>query len=379
MRGTWVAKTAVVALMFYLAMGPNLAEAQTGKSGWQQEWEKTVKAAEKEGQVTVYIAGYDAIIVSGAFQRAFPQIKVVSVTGSGSQLAPRIAAERRAGRYLADVYGGGGNSLYQILYLGKMLDPIKPALILPEVVDETKWFEGKHKYVDREGQQIIVYEGDVSAGAFPAYNTNLINPKEFKTYRDFLNPKWKGKILGVDLTKVRGAGTMWQFMYYHPDLGPDFIRSLYGGMEVTLTGDLRQAVDWLATGRYPLCIPCRDVPEAQNQGLPVAEFAPYHFKEGITLSSAFGQLAIMNRAPHPAAAKVFVNWLLSREGQMVFQKVMSLPADPRDSRRIDVAKDHISPDKRRQAGIPYFDPDHPDTKDITPIIKLLNDILAKRR
>ena len=121
------------------------AFAAESKPAWQAEWERTVKAAEEEGQLTVYIAGYGALIDSGLFQKAYPKIKVTSVTGSGTQLAPRIVAERRAEKYLADVYSGGGTSLYQNLYLGKMLDPIKPALILPEVVDPTKWWEGKHK------------------------------------------------------------------------------------------------------------------------------------------------------------------------------------------------------------------------------------------
>jgi hypothetical protein len=66
-----------------------------------------------------------------------------------------------------------------------MLEPLKPALILPEVIDPTKWFEGKQKYVDREGQYIIVYEGNVAAGASPAYNTNLINPKDYKSLWTF--------------------------------------------------------------------------------------------------------------------------------------------------------------------------------------------------
>src|SRR6266699_3569469 len=146
--------------------------AAESKPGWHAEWERTVKAAEEEGLLTVYIAGYGAILDAGVFQKAFPKIKVTSVTGSGTQLAPRIVAERRGEKYLADVYSGGGTSLYQNLYLGKMLDPLRPALILPEVVDPTKWFEGQQKYVDREGQYIIVYEGNVAAGPSPAYNTN---------------------------------------------------------------------------------------------------------------------------------------------------------------------------------------------------------------
>ena len=112
---------------------------QEVRAGSLADWEQTVKAAEKEGQVTVYISGYAPLIDGGYFQKAFPKIKVVGVSGEGSQLAPRIISERRAGKYLADVYSGGGNSIYQVLYLGKMLDPIKPALILPEVVDESKW------------------------------------------------------------------------------------------------------------------------------------------------------------------------------------------------------------------------------------------------
>jgi len=343
------------------------------------EWGRVVKAAEKEGQVMVYIAGYDALITAGIFQKAYPKIKVVSVTGSGSQLAPRIAAERRAEKYLADVYGGGGNSLFQVLYQGKMLDPIKPALLLPEVADESKWWEGKHKYVDREGRYIFVYEGNVSAGANPGYHPKLLNPNEFKSYWDFLNPKLKGKIVSLDIRRVRGAGAPWQYLFYNPDLGPKYLRRLFTEMEVTMTGDLRQAVDWLATGKFSLCLPCRDIAEGKNRGLAVDEFDPYHLKEGINISSAFGQVALMNRAPHPNAAKVFINWLLSREGQLAVQKVLSLPDDPKDSRRVDVPKDHIAPPYRRKDRMKYFDTDDPDTKDVRPAMKLLDEVLVEKK
>jgi len=356
---------------------PGLGAAQEARPGWQAEWEKTVKAAEQEGQVTIYISGYQELIDSGAFQKAYPRIKVVTVTGSGSQLAPRIAAERRAGKYLADVYNGGGNSLYQVLYPGKMLDPIRPALILPEVTDPSRWWEGQHKYVDQERQYLFVYEGNVSAGATPGYNTKLVNPREFKSYGDFLQPKWKGKLVSADIRKVRGAGLMWQYLYYH--LGPDYIRRLFSEMDVTLTGDLRQAVDWLATGKFLLCLPCRDVADAKNQGLPVDTFEPYQFQEGISISSAFGQVALMNRAPHPNAARLFINWLLSRDGQITFQRVMDQPGDPKDSRRVDVPKDRIPQSERRRDGLKYFDPDNPEVKDIRPIIQLLDQVLAAKR
>ena len=172
---------AVISIALWVAT----ADSAESKPSWQTEWERTVKAAEEEGQLTVYVSGYGALIDSGIFQKVYPKIKVTSVTGSGTQLAPRIVAERRGEKYLADVYSGGGTSLYQNLYLGKMLDPIKPALILPEVVDPSKWWEGKQKYVDREGRYIFAFEGNVAAGASPAYNTNLINPQDYKSLSGF--------------------------------------------------------------------------------------------------------------------------------------------------------------------------------------------------
>jgi len=221
----------------------------------------------------------------------------------------------------------------------------------------------------------------VSAGAGASYNTQLLDPREYKSYWDFLNPKLKGKILSTDIRKVRGAGIPWQFLYYNSDLGPKYLRRLFGEMDVTLTADLRQAVDWLGTGKFVVAMPIQGgtVYKAKNQGLPVDEFSPYHFKEGVNLSSAFGSIALMNRAPHPNAAKVFINWLLSRDGQALFQKAITVPGDARNSRRVDVPKDHIPPDEQRRDKMNYFDTDDPDTKDLNPAMKLLDEILAGKK
>lgn len=350
------------------------------RPAWQAEWDRTVKAAEAEGQLTVYVSGYSAVIEAGVFQKAFPKIRVTIVPGTGTQLAPRIVAERRGEKFLADVYNGGGTSLYQVLYLGKMLEPLRPALVLPEVTDTSKWWEGKHKYVDREATYMFVYEGNVSSGGSPAYNTQLINPKDYRSYWDFLNPKLKGKIGSADIRKIRGVGPSVQYLYYHPDIGVEFIRRFYQEMDVHMSGDFRQAMDWLAAGKIAVLLPMQSsgTAKAKAQGLPVDEFDTNHFKEGVNISSAFGQLALMNRAPHPNAAKVFVNWLLSREGQTTFQRIMSTPGDAKNSRRVDVPKDHIPASERRRDGMKYFDIDDPETKDINPAIKLIDEILAGR-
>ena len=191
---------------------------------WQKEWERTLEAAKKEGQVTVYISGYEAVLPD--FEKEFPDIKVVAVTVRGNQLGQRLLAERRAEKYIADVVSSGANPNYQQFYQAKALDPIKPALVLPEVTDQTKWYLKKHQYSDPEGQYVFNYVGSATYGAVN-YNTKLVDVKEFKSYWDLLNPKWKGKIEARDIREAGpGAGNT-RFFYYHPELGPPFIRETF--------------------------------------------------------------------------------------------------------------------------------------------------------
>ena len=107
--------------------------------------------------------------------------------------------ERRVGKYLADIAFTGPGSLWQ-LYRAKVLDPVRDTIILPEVADESKWFGGKHYYVDKERKYIIAGVGNVDLGAF-FYNTKLINPKDFKSFWDFFRPELKGKMAARDVRK----------------------------------------------------------------------------------------------------------------------------------------------------------------------------------
>src|SRR6185503_3881380 len=69
-----------------------------------------------------------------------------------SEIVTKIMAERRAGQFLVDVMLGAPGATYNSFYRGKTLDPMPPALLLPEVTDLSKWWKGKHRYVDPEGQ-----------------------------------------------------------------------------------------------------------------------------------------------------------------------------------------------------------------------------------
>lgn len=355
-----------------LAIFPPLVYEAECAASWQVEWEKTVIAAEKEGQLVISIGSGPLTKQEplDAFQKAYPKIQVTTVRGRGSQLGPRIIAERRAARYLVDLVVTGKDTAFATLYMGKLLDPIKPALLLPEVVDQSKWWQGKHKYADREGQYIFVFTG-IPGGANVTYNTKLVNIETLQSYWDLVHPKWKGKIVAFD-PRIAGAGTTSIFLFYHPALGPNYMRRLYGEMDVTLARDYRQSTDWLAQGKFAICVPCPDVTKAIHQGLPIAE-AP-GFKEGEVMSSKGGTLSLVNRAPHPNAAKVFINWLLSKEGQIEIQKGGQARSDQYDSLRMDIPKD-IPEDVRRKEGVTYFDSDDPRFADRTPVDRLLREIL----
>jgi iron(III) transport system substrate-binding protein len=370
-------KTLIVGLWSYLLLSislfvlgavPTYAASQ---SDWTKDWEQTLAAAKKEGQVTIYIYRYEGLLQD--FKKDYPSINVVSITGRGNELTNRIMAERRAGKFIADVYSGGTNSLYNTLYKGKALDPIKPLLILPEVTDLTKWYGNEHRYADPEGKYIFAFIGSPS-NAQLAYNSKLVNPNEFKSYQDVTNPKWKGKIVSLD-PRDTGLGATMQFYYYSPEIGPEFMKKFFGGMEITYSKNFRQMTDWLAQGKFAICMGCKDSMRAKNQGLPVDDFDTNKWKEGSSFSAGGGSFSYLNQAPHPNAAKVFINWFLSRKGQIALQKLGDVD-DPANSRRIDIPKDDLPTDARMQSGVKYFDVVKPEYGDMKPIFDLAKEIMA---
>jgi iron(III) transport system substrate-binding protein len=340
-------------------------------SGSEQEWERTVKAAEQEGQVVVYKIAQDS--EWHAFQKKFPKIKVVLIQGNAAQIQQRLLAERRAGKFLADVVRlGGGTST--ALYKAKALDPIGPALMLAEVKDVSKWLDGKHHYNDVDSQYVFVY------AAFPlhllAYNQKLVDPKTLTSYWDLLDPGWKGKITLKD-PKEPGGQSPLLYLYHNSKLGPDYLKRLFSDAALTLVRDDRQQTDWLAAGKFPLTLTSKatDVEEAKNQGLPVDVLDAHAFrKEGVGLEAGGTMLAMVNKAPHPNAAKVLINWFLSREGQMAIQKTGPEDAG-QNSLREDIPKEHLRASLQRQKGVQYVRLWGAEVWDRESVVKFVNELV----
>ncbi|MGZ8465954.1 MAG: ABC transporter substrate-binding protein [Candidatus Binatia bacterium] len=362
-------KTGVTAL---LSLAISLV-AQTVAAA-QARWDDVLRAAEKEGEVTVYATNSvgDLPVIWDAFKKKFPKIKLNSVgISTTAEIVTKVMAERRASQFLVDVVLGAPGATYNSLHRGKALDPLAPALLLPEVTDLSKWWKGKHRYVDPEGQYVFVYQSSLYGP--PVYHqTKLVSLDSIRSVWDLLDPKWKGKIIGL-WPRANYVSTALLFMYHHPQIGPKFLERFYGGeMDITYFSDFRQGTDWLAAGKYPLCFLCR-LRRAQEQGLPVAEISPYHFKEAPGIGSNNGAIGLMNSQPHPSAAKVFINWYLSREGQIAFRQANNTIEDETTtSMREDLPAEVVPEAARRRKNVDYIEISRHDWMEWKPVGDLIN-------
>ncbi len=356
-----------VLTVFLLAFSQTLHAA----AAWEAEWERTVKAAEQEGEVSYYTVG-DFNFLS-EFAKKFPRIKVKVVQGRGNELLVRIMTERRAGKYLADVARIGNTSPYS-LYQAKALQPVAAAFILPEVKDESKWWSGKHQYIDTESKYIFVPVGTVSVNMV-AHNSELVSQAELNSFWDLLNEKWRGKIVVMDPRSGGYGRSGARTAYYHPQLGAEFLRRLFAEQVVMISRDYRQAIDWVAQKRFSILLFGNgdDILQAKAQGLPINVFDTGTWKEGGALEPGAFTLVWLDKSPHPNASRVFINWLLSREGQTAVQR----DGQVNDSLRLDISKSDLRPMARRKEGAKYMVTWKAEWMDAEPMQKVVNQALAK--
>lgn len=344
----------ICALLFCCAISfSSLAFAAEPAPAWRTEWDKTVKAAEEEGALVIYMTQAFEPVFRDGFQKKFPKIKVTTATGRGPELTQRVMSERRAEKFAVDLYISGNISPLTVFHRAKVLEPVKPLLLLPDVVDPSAWYEGKHHYDDPENRYIFVFEGTPRSGEI-TYNTKVVNPAEIKSYWDLLNPKWRGKIVSVDPMVSGPISAAHIFFYKHPDLGAEFLRRLHGETDIAIVRSNEQMMDWLSAGKFAFGIGARDVDTAMMQGLPLSQFAPGSLKEGSSVTAYNGTLSYFSRAPHPNAAKVAANWLLSREGQSAWLDANQRTGGLYDSLREDISKEKVNERARRIKGAKFL-------------------------
>jgi iron(III) transport system substrate-binding protein len=250
-----------------------------------------------------------------AFKQRF-NIEVEYLAGNSSQLASRIESERAANQYTIDVSLGGPDTVYGTFLPNKWLDPLKPALLQPDVLDAKVWPGGAPWFRDPGGDTSLQIFNTVSPIGY--INTSIVSPDEVKTTDDLLNPKWKGKIASYD-PSVNGGGLIFGSVLY-VTRGQDFAKQLYQGQDVAYTRDYQQIADWVAHGSYPIAIGATPVYVAQYKGaVELAQIALTDVKT--IVAGGFGIVSLWNQAPHPNAAKVFANWIAGKDGAAVYAAV----------------------------------------------------------
>ncbi len=291
--------------------------------GWEPEWNKTLAAAKKEGKV-VLVGSPDPVVrkeLTEKFQNRFGITLEYLGVRSGEAVG-RIRNERQAGVYTVDAWMGGTITLATVHYAEKWIDPLKPALILPDVLNASKWKMGKLWFMDPEEKYVLRMIN--YASSMVSLNTAFVKPEEIKSVNDLLLPKWKGKISAY-IPTLQGSGAN-VAAYLFANLGEDFVRKLYVEQQPSISRDFRQMADWLARGTYPVALSMREeeVERLRKEGLPVITVYDLQGIPSRTVAG-IGTVGLMNRAPHPNAARVFVNWIASKEGLETYSRAYGTP------------------------------------------------------
>lgn len=312
---------------------------------WRVQWEQTLAAAKREGALVV--VGPTGPLQRQAvahFEQAHPEIKLEYSSMSIRDFGPKILAERQAGQYLWDVEIGGATGPNVQLKPRGVFDPVKSALILPEILDDARWLGGFDAgYYDKEKTYAYKFQATLSFSGW--VNRDIVPEPALNRIEDVVDSKWADKIVWQDPRTPGGGGAA---AYLLQALGPEFLRKLYGN-QIVLSRDQRQQVEWLVRGQYPIAFAVQTATlrdfQDKGAGANVKPLGPESVG-GVRLTTGNGALMMLNRPPHPNAAKVFANWLLSREGMSIWAKEVR-----ECSRRLDVSE--CPPENRPQPGKQY--------------------------
>jgi iron(III) transport system substrate-binding protein len=339
-----------------------LAAMAQPQQNFDKEWNALVAAAKKEGKVSIASGGepsreYRPLL--GVFRKKFG-IDVEMSTGGANSTASRVLAERKEGRKLVDVALISLRIHNLRLVPAHALLPMAPLLIRPDVLDTAKWYGGKHWYGDKERKFTFIYAVSVENTYDSWYNTDEISESEIKTIKseqDFFDPRWKGKIEGQAMDDPSGIRQMIDG-WYEPDRGEGWVKKYLLDRDITFSGDRRVLENWLVGGRFPLWAVTSNATDLLNlskKGIHIKMYSLPKQSPNLRAEGSGCCVSVFEGAPHPNAAKLFVNWFLSKEGQTLLQT--TIPNIDRASLRNDVPPGHVVKDQLRQPGRKYSFPD----------------------
>jgi iron(III) transport system substrate-binding protein len=289
--------TRLAALLFSLAA--LAAHAQTDP--------KVIDAAKKEGEVSVYtsLIAEDLAALSQAFEKKYG-IKVKGWRAGSEKVLQRALTEARANRQEADVIETNGPEL-EALYREKTLQQLKsghiPDLMPQAIRPHGQWI----------GTRINLF--------VQSYNTNLVKKEEVpRSFADLANPRWKGR-LGIE-----AEDEDW-FAMVVKELGEEKGLALFREIARTNGFSVRKGHTLLAglvaSGEVPFSLTTysHGAEKMKQRGAPVEWYA---------IEPAIGRangVAIVKTPAHPNASAVFVDFILSPEGQKILEHGGYVPSN----------------------------------------------------
>ncbi|MBM2831718.1 MAG: putative binding protein component of iron transporter precursor [Dehalococcoidia bacterium] len=297
------------------APAPSIAPAMS-------EWDKVLEAARKEGTMTLYSTwGVQAAEVLKA-EMAKYGIKVESIGApSPGELELKVMNEQRAKAYVDDVFVGGWTNQLNLLNAGYAYSVTST---LPALAEKNVWKNHPGKYDSTNS----IFAFGTSLTPSVLANTDLVRPGEITSWNDLLDSRWRDRMVMNDPRTGSGPGASglgaWTI------LGEDFWKKM-AAQRITLQASYGVQIDQLVHGEKSVGL----FPSYSRTVAAIRAGAPLkivNLKEGTSIY--VNAVMVVKNAPHPNASLVFLNWLLTKEGQIVMGKVLE-----NSSMRTDVVED----------------------------------------
>ena len=356
-----------LSILLALACLASSAAAQTKPAA---DWKALVEAAKREGVVKCACPPRRdfALAFKKGFEEAFPGITLEITAATLPEFPMRVAKEQAAKMFLWDVYTfGPGAEIFDLKNRGG-LESLWDYLVLPEVLNDSAWIGGmKDRFLDIEHQHIFGMFFTISTGSI---NRDALPDLKIKSFDELLNPSLKGKFVSVD-PRVGGSGESLAAAVYQK-YGRDGLKKLFVDQDVLLVKGNVEVAEQVVRKARPISLTSVS-PDSQirykeaGMKLNIADlFVPELARAGTNGSCP----AVFKNPPHPNATKVFINWLLSREGQKMISNARGEP-----SARTDVPPS--SPEDAPRAGIKYLNAHKEEvmTKYLAPAQKILRELI----
>jgi iron(III) transport system substrate-binding protein len=335
------------------------------------EWNKLVAAAKQEGEVVLIIppSATHRDFLAREWPKAFPEIKLSQTSVPPGQQFARLSVERGAGKYLWDLVFTGSDNAFQLRDAG-MLDPVREEFIFADVKNPETWGGWDEAFADTAATHVFTSRTFLK---MPFYNAKLLVPDKVKAEgtKIFLDPALKQKVIWDD-PAFGGSGRTFAPVMLRL-LGEEGLRQFVSS-QVVFTSQMSDLVDRMARGQYimslgPVLTGLLD--RYRDAGVPLDIRPLGNTPElGAYANTGASNIVVMKNRPHPNAARVFLNWYLSKPVEGALAKEMG-----EDTRRTDVPQ-QVDPAQQRLPGVKYYEAQNEEN---TPAARKAQELIAKFR